>query len=125
MCDQRTFFVISSDFCHWGKRFKYTFWDRSYSHIYESIEALDKKGMDVIEKLDPQGFSEYLKKYQNTICGRHPIGVLLNAVEVLRQMNGVTHPWTLRFIHYSQSNACDHVNDSSVSYAAGVLFSRP
>ena len=26
-----------------GKRFKYTFWDRSYSHIYESIEALDKK----------------------------------------------------------------------------------
>jgi len=61
-----------------GKRFKYTPWDRSYNHIYESIEALDRKGMDVIEKLDPQGFSEYLKEYGNTICGRHPIGVLLN-----------------------------------------------
>ena len=26
-----------------GKRFKYTPWDRSYNHIYESIEALDRK----------------------------------------------------------------------------------
>ena len=34
--------------------------------------------MDIIERLDPQGFAAYLKKYQNTICGRHPIGVLLN-----------------------------------------------
>ena len=34
--------------------------------------------MDVIEKLDPGGFCDYLKKYRNTICGRHPIGVLLN-----------------------------------------------
>lgn len=39
---------------------------------------LISQGMDVIEKLDPQGFSEYLKEYGNTICGRHPIGVLLN-----------------------------------------------
>lgn len=119
------FFVISSDFCHWGKRFNYTFWDRSYNHIYQSIAALDRKGMDAIEKLDPGGFSAYLDKYKNTICGRHPIGVLLNAVEVLKQMNGVTNPWTLKFIHYSQSNACDRVDDSSVSYAAGVLFSKP
>lgn len=23
--DPRTLFIISSDFCHWGKRFKYTY----------------------------------------------------------------------------------------------------
>lgn len=34
--------------------------------------------MDLIEQLDPTGFHEYLKQYQNTICGRHPIGVLLH-----------------------------------------------
>lgn len=33
--------------------------------------------MDIIEKLDPAAFTAYLKKYGNTICGRHPIGVLL------------------------------------------------
>jgi hypothetical protein len=34
--------------------------------------------MDLIESMDPVAFTEYLKKYSNTICGRHPIGVLLN-----------------------------------------------
>jgi len=33
--------------------------------------------MDIIETLNPPMFTEYLKKYGNTICGRHPIGVLL------------------------------------------------
>ena len=36
------------------------------------------QGMSIIETLDTSGFTEYLKKYGNTICGRHPIGVLLN-----------------------------------------------
>lgn len=35
------------------------------------------KGMDTIETLEPAAFVEYLKTYSNTICGRHPIGVLL------------------------------------------------
>lgn len=39
--------------------------------------------MDIIEAMDPVAFAEYLKKYQNTICGRHPIGVLLNVSESL------------------------------------------
>lgn len=34
--------------------------------------------MSIIEQLDPMSFTNYLKKYRNTICGRHPIGVLLN-----------------------------------------------
>lgn len=27
---------------------------------------------------DPEGFTAYLEEYGNTICGRHPIGILLN-----------------------------------------------
>lgn len=33
--------------------------------------------MDTIETLNPEAFHGYLKTYSNTICGRHPIGVLL------------------------------------------------
>lgn len=33
--------------------------------------------MDIIEHLNPQAFTDYLRKYSNTICGRHPIAVLL------------------------------------------------
>lgn len=39
--------------------------------------TLSYQGMDIIETLNPTAFTEYLKKYGNTICGRHPIGVLL------------------------------------------------
>lgn len=34
--------------------------------------------MDAIEQMDPARFSQYLKEYENTICGRYPIGVLLS-----------------------------------------------
>jgi len=33
--------------------------------------------MDLVESLNHVGFNGYLKQYHNTICGRHPIGVLL------------------------------------------------
>lgn len=34
--------------------------------------------MEIIEKMKPEPFAEYLNEYRNTICGRHPIAVLLN-----------------------------------------------
>lgn len=33
--------------------------------------------METIESLEPAAFVEYLKTFSNTICGRHPISVLL------------------------------------------------
>ena len=45
--------------------------------------------MEFIEKLDPVGFAEYLKKYKNTICGRHPIGVLLNVSKHLKYLMNI------------------------------------
>ena len=34
--------------------------------------------MELIEKLEPVDFKNYLREYDNTICGNHPISVLLN-----------------------------------------------
>ena len=34
--------------------------------------------MEKIESLEPKAFSEYQNEFQNTICGRHPIAVLLH-----------------------------------------------
>jgi hypothetical protein len=50
-----TLFVISSDFCHWGQRFRYTFYERSWGQIYESIEKLDRMGMSAIEQISLTG----------------------------------------------------------------------
>jgi len=114
----RTLFVISSDFCHWGERFSYTYYDEKCGEIWKSIEDLDKQGMDLIEKLKPVDFKNYLNKTENTICGRHPISVLLNIVESL---NG-SPKCDLRFTHYSQSSRCKRSRDSSVSYASASLI---
>ncbi|KIY72784.1 UPF0103-domain-containing protein [Cylindrobasidium torrendii FP15055 ss-10] len=139
-----TFCVVSSDFCHWGQRFSYTFYypepspDNSVlrlssivapnkTHpIHESIRRLDHEAIDILTV--PPGtageshgrFAEYLRKTKNTICGRHPIGVLLGALAALEK-DGASP--TMKWVRYEQSSACLTVRDSSVSYAsAWVTF---
>ena len=46
--DDGTVFVISSDFCHWGEDFDFTYYDQSKGEIWQSIEALDRTGMSLI-----------------------------------------------------------------------------
>lgn len=79
------------------------------------------KGMNLIENLDTKGFSDYLRDYGNTICGRHPIGVLLQAVQALQRNDSGPHP-SLKFVQYAQSSKCHKMRDSSVSYAAASLI---
>mmetsp|Transcript_31759 Transcript_31759/g.51249 ORF Transcript_31759/g.51249 Transcript_31759/m.51249 type:complete len:129 (+) Transcript_31759:684-1070(+) len=113
--DPANFFIISSDFCHWGSRFSYTHYDPSHGPIHKSIEALDRQGMDLIVKQDAPGFTAYLRKYSNTICGRHPIGVLISALFHARTK------FSVQFVDYAQSSPVVSKRDSSVSYAAGVV----
>jgi len=112
--DEETLFVVSSDFCHWGKRFDYTPYDESQGAIHQSIEALDRRGMQIIQGGDPIAFSNYLKETKNTICGRHPISVMLWALRHYQES-----PAVIRLVHYEQSSQCTNMRDSSVSY--GVL----
>ncbi len=144
LASPRTLFVISSDFCHWGTRFRYTHYDHpatgptsldrnttpAHDHpIHKSIDALDHRGMDAIRfgagKTAGQAhdaFAAYLKDTRNTICGRHPIGVLLGAVKELeKQAAGGGKGMELEWVRYEQSSACLTVKDSSVSYASAVV----
>ena len=41
LADPSNLFIISSDFCHWGQRFRYTEYDETKGQIHESIKALD------------------------------------------------------------------------------------
>lgn len=75
--------------------------------------------MAIIETLNPGAFTEYLRKNNNTICGRHPIGVMLNSVKAL-QNQGYSN-MSFKFLKYAQSSQCKDMDDSSVSYASGSL----
>ena len=115
LSDPENLFVVSSDFCHWGARFRFQHYDKSKGEIWESIRFLDRTGMSLIEKQDADGFVAYLKNFRNTICGRHAISVLLRAMEA----NPST--FSVVFNKYAQSSACRRVSDSSVSYASAVI----
>lgn len=47
-------FAVSSDFCHWGKRFRYVYYNKEDGEIWQSIEKLDKDGVKAISTLDPK-----------------------------------------------------------------------
>ncbi|CDO75253.1 hypothetical protein BN946_scf184967.g6 [Trametes cinnabarina] len=141
-----TFFVVSSDFCHWGLRFQYTFYypqpppsdippvrlsraDPSPASlkdhpIHASISALDHEAMELLT-MPPftasqahHEFSQYLARTKNTICGRHPIGVLLGALAALQRQGKAPK---LKWVRYEQSSQCMTVRDSSVSYASAFV----
>jgi len=117
--DHENLFVISSDFCHWGKRFSFTPYDQSAGKIFQSIERMDRRGMSIIEEMNPQKFVSYLKETKNTICGRHPIAVFLQAVLALQEKNV---PHIIEFTKYAQSSQCVDLEDSSVSYASAICY---
>jgi hypothetical protein len=119
-------FIISSDFCHWGNRFRYTprdfpstasrwFPDGSMN---ANIEALDNQAFNLIRAQDSEGFSKYLQSTGNTICGRN---CLLIFLQILRQAQTKAK---IDFVHYSQSATLPALvsrEDFCVSYAAGVV----
>jgi len=118
-----TFFVISSDFCHWGERFDYTYLppvDKTLSDskklvIADRIEMLDKEAMEIIETGDSEAFEEYLDRTDNTICGRTGIKLLLSLFEKAN----ITP--SIKFLKYGQSNRVVSKKDGSVSYATAII----
>jgi AmmeMemoRadiSam system protein B len=161
LADPSTLFIISSDFCHWGSRFRYTHYQPPLSddvrdgtaltsgnvekvvldgEIWEGIEKLDRLAMETIAfSLSPSSsdaskesdklpstahsqFASYLKATKNSICGRHPIGVLLGALSVLEtdeewKEKGMRCEW----VRYEQSSQVRDLSDSSVSYASAFI----
>lgn len=93
--------------------------------IHASISALDHEAMELLT-MPPStacsahhDFAEYLARTKNTICGRHPIGVLLGALSTLEKDH--ERPAKLQWVRYEQSSKCLTISDSSVSYASAYV----
>jgi AmmeMemoRadiSam system protein B len=118
--DDDNLFIISSDFCHWGTNFNYMPHDKSVDKSVSGyIKHLDHQGMKLVEQQDAEKFVEYLKDTGNTVCGRHPITVFLEAVKS-SGLNTIT-----KFVQYNQSGKIKNKHDSSVSYASSYTMVSP
>lgn len=129
-------FVISLDFCHWGRRFGYTTYApggdvtdlcdyddyaRKGTPIYKSIEALDRAAMDVASAGLVSDWDGYIEATGNTICGQKPIAIVLALVDALRRAKGALDDSVFEWIGYSQSSQAVRGSDLSVSYASGYV----
>ncbi|KAI9369141.1 MEMO1 family [Aspergillus egyptiacus] len=161
--DPSNAFVISSDFCHWGLRFRYTYYVpqapkpgprlplssdalpqpehdmgdieakievasaghhlqrrdrvRGGPAIHESISAFDIGTMAAIATGKTKTFTDSLETTGNTVCGRHPIGVIMAAIEVTGTQQEA-EKGRFHFVRYERSSDITDVEDSSVSYVS-------
>lgn len=146
--DPNSYIIISSDFCHWGRRFDYTGYVGSIedlqlamddeteiemltsrsklSHhqipIWSSIEILDRYAMKVLECGDSELWNKYLDITGNTICGREPLRCLLYVLNYMKSKYSVSFDW--KWDKYSQSSQINSVAESSVSYSSGHITLR-
>lgn len=131
LADPTNVFVVSSDFAHWGLRFRYTYYrpangpavklsasaapkDRA---IHESIKDVDFECIGACESGSHDAWLDILEETGNTVCGRHPIGVMMAAAEELRK-EGDRETGAFKFVRYARSSDVKKVADSSVSYAS-------
>ena len=119
--DPKTLFVISSDFCHWGKNFGFTYHDKKFKNIWEAIQDLDKQALDIISEINSEKLDEYFKRTKNTICGRNPISIVVSLIEYYKS-NNKEKKVTFDSVGYAQSNKVKSNYETSVSYAAVVNF---
>jgi AmmeMemoRadiSam system protein B len=154
MKDPENAFIISSDFCHWGDAsFSYTPYSpdcninklRSLSRfdsvpngepIHETIRTIDEAAMDAVKSGSHAAFVRNLRLTKNTVCGRHPIGVAMAAMEIYadeltRNPSGrvnddeetsddsveIKNPH-FSIIQYDRSNLVKDPSDFSVSYVS-------
>ncbi|CAG8186257.1 unnamed protein product [Penicillium olsonii] len=165
LADPSNAFVISSDFCHWGSRFRYTYYvpqapkpgpqlplssdalpqpesdtsgaessieavsaghslrqrDRISSRdpaIHESISAFDMATMAAITTGSAKSFLDVLDRTGNTVCGRHPIGVIMAALQVVTANQATDQQGRFYFLRYERSADIVDADDSSVSYVS-------
>ncbi|KAI9656404.1 MAG: hypothetical protein M1831_004656 [Alyxoria varia] len=192
LADPANVFVVSSDFAHWGARFRYTYYEPSVLNtgrellldadqtdqaprgislphssttftggkltehemntvsslstvpkdppIHQSIAQVDMRCMAACETGSVDKFWRVLERTGNTVCGRHPIGVVMAGLEELYRAHQLKENlpagaaagqsknaallesgWKgrFRFVRYERSSDChNYKKDSSVSYAS-------
>ncbi|EGR48392.1 uncharacterized protein TRIREDRAFT_48482 [Trichoderma reesei QM6a] len=133
--DEENAFIISSDFCHWGTRFGYAVYSpngdiqrlttlHDYSPkpsgppIYETIRLLDEAAMDAVKSGSHDAFVENLRHTGNTVCGRHPIGVAMAALELYAKELNEEDKSRFKIVKYDRSSEVVWPDDSSVSYVS-------
>ena len=77
LAGETTLLVASSDFTHYGPRFNYVPFT---ADVQAQLRDLDMAAVDRIAAVDASGFRRHVEKTGQTVCGRDPVTILLDAL---------------------------------------------
>lgn len=134
--DPTNAFIVSSDFCHWSfDAFDYAPYSptndvHAWTHlrsrdsvprdgppIHKTIQLFDEHAMDTMASGSHAAFCESIKLTGNTICGKHPIGTMLAALEEHAKATG-GKPIPFQVVQYDRSGLVTKPDGHSVSYVS-------
>lgn len=72
--------------------------------------------MDAVETGSHKEFLSQLEETGNTVCGRHPIGLFMAAVEAAEHLG--EGKGRFKFVKYERSSEVETLRESSVSYCS-------
>jgi AmmeMemoRadiSam system protein B len=86
--------------------------------IHESISTFDTATMAAITTGSSQSFRDIVERTGNTVCGRHPIAVIMAALEVYKANQPDEQEGRFYFLRYERSSDVEEIDESSVSYVS-------
>jgi AmmeMemoRadiSam system protein B len=110
LADDRTLFLVSTDFTHFGSAYGYVPFTEN---LPEALEKLDSGAILKILAADPEGLLEYGRETGITMCGMEAAAVAL--------AQGLPAGYEGALIDYSRSGDRDGDYSLSVSYASILL----
>ena len=111
--DDKTLWVISSDFTHYGRSFGYLPFT---SNVKNNLKQLDGSAIEKILAFDRQGFTSYIEKTEATICGSNPIRLMLTVLNTLKNQ------LQSKLISYTTSGELTGDYSHCVSYASIAFY---
>jgi AmmeMemoRadiSam system protein B/AmmeMemoRadiSam system protein A len=123
--DGRTLFVFSSDFTHYGPAYGYVPYGRSASAVRQRIRELDERALGFFSPPDAAGFRRFLRETGDTICGRNPLGVLLELVPRIAPRAKAVRLATYASIDLPGMTGADSVSYAALAYVAAGATEGP
>jgi AmmeMemoRadiSam system protein B len=111
----RTLFVISSDFTHWGEIFRWTKMANSRKPLSQQLKLHDDKALNVISTFNADHFRFLIEETNGSICGCFALCIILMILDKTR--------FTAQVVDRMELCELTSVKDFSISYVA-LVFSK-
>ena len=110
LLDDKTLFVASSDFTHYGANYGYVPFTKD---VQKNLETLDMGIFELFVDKDVAGFMKHLDETGATVCGRDPLAFLLAMMPADAKVERTAYETSGRMLHD------DH---NSVSYIGALVY---